>query len=250
MLEALGGIPSLANIYLIVHCPSSLFQHSVCRSLSCDCSLAFKFVSTFSLLLLSYCPAARLRFGPICHQLARKPDTSHTSHMAHHGQDLALSSDWKENVAPAVVLVAQEVAGADAGESTAADGPQPPATPKQEPKEQTDLADGHESKAGGAAAKDDVAVTPTPAARADKEGHPGSGASTVRRFIQRSGGPAAALRKYIASFSDAAGEGCELGRQPPCRSYRSLRILQELGDEIAEKLNHVQHKDSWQWQFG
>ncbi len=72
----------------------------------------------------------------------------------------------------------------------------------------------------------------------------GGGASTVAQFVTKHGGPQSALRKYIASFSGGAdAEAGELGKRPPCRSYRSLRLLAELHGEIEGRLKMVRYKD-------
>ena len=68
------------------------------------------------------------------------------------------------------------------------------------------------------------------------------GGSTVKRFINKNGGAVRALRLYIASFAEGEGVGNELGHQPPCRSYRSLRVLDELTKEITEQLTLIRYK--------
>ena len=68
----------------------------------------------------------------------------------------------------------------------------------------------------------------------------GAAASTVKLFVKQNGGSVKAFKKYIAPFSDPSALR-ELGSQPPCRSYRSLRCLSEW-DEIAHALGQVQSK--------
>ncbi len=68
--------------------------------------------------------------------------------------------------------------------------------------------------------------------------------STVKRFVVKHGGAERALKRYIASFSDAEGKvGNELGMQAPSKSYRSLRILSELEAEVSDKLTKVRFKE-------
>ena len=50
-------------------------------------------------------------------------------------------------------------------------------------------------------------------------------ASTVARYIASSGGAKAALNKYIASFDSR--DLSMLGTQPPCKSYKKLRLLSD-----------------------
>jgi hypothetical protein len=98
---------------------------------------------------------------------------------------------------------------------------------------------------GGSAAA--AAASPPPAtperqsprSRADDD----ADATTVRRFVTSSGGAEKALKRYIASFGDEGAAVSEMGAQPPCRSYRSLRLLSSLTTEISDKLNAVQYKD-------
>ena len=56
------------------------------------------------------------------------------------------------------------------------------------------------------------------------------------------GTASAALKRYTASFG-ASGEPTELGSQPPCRSYRSLRVLVELAQEEEAALRAVKTKE-------
>jgi hypothetical protein len=66
-------------------------------------------------------------------------------------------------------------------------------------------------------------------------------ATTVEKFIQRHGGSTKALKKYIASFSGPEISK-ELGSQPPCRSYRTLRCLSEWED-VEAKLADAKTKE-------
>ena len=58
-----------------------------------------------------------------------------------------------------------------------------------------------------------------------------------------------ALRKFVASFAHVENEQpsgeCQLGKNPPCRSYRSLIHISEF-DSIKSKLMNVQSKEGIQ----
>ena len=54
-------------------------------------------------------------------------------------------------------------------------------------------------------------------------------ASTVRQFVKSAGDFRKAMQKYIASFADAVTSS-ELGNAPPCRSYKSLIVLDQFRD--------------------
>jgi hypothetical protein len=56
-------------------------------------------------------------------------------------------------------------------------------------------------------------------------------ASTVTKFVISSGGHKKALSKYIASFG-TVGDTPALGHAAPCRSYRSLVILDEFREYL------------------
>jgi hypothetical protein len=64
--------------------------------------------------------------------------------------------------------------------------------------------------------------------------------STVAKFTRTSGGPAKALKRYIAGFS-AGNVGDQLGSQPPCRSYRYLLCISEFA-QLEERLNKARSK--------
>ena len=73
---------------------------------------------------------------------------------------------------------------------------------------------------------------PSPAA---SEG--GDGETTVRRFVRHNGDAKQALRKYIATFLNS--EANELGKAPPCRSYRNLRVLADVAAEMEGEIKTV-----------
>ena len=60
--------------------------------------------------------------------------------------------------------------------------------------------------------------------------------------MDKHGSASAALKRYIASFG-ASGKPTELGSQPPCRSYRSLRVLDELVQEEEAALRAATTKE-------
>ena len=62
--------------------------------------------------------------------------------------------------------------------------------------------------------------------------------STVKGYVARHGGPEKALRKYIASFGDGS-QANELGSRPPCRSFRSLRLVQEWFQDYEQKVRSI-----------
>ncbi len=102
-----------------------------------------------------------------------------------------------------------------------------------------------DEKAAAVALAASVEADPATPKKATVAGGTGAGEapSTVKRFISANGGAGKALKRYIASFADDSTGTTELGQQPPCRSYRSLRLLDELGREIEGKLNAVRYKD-------
>lgn len=65
-------------------------------------------------------------------------------------------------------------------------------------------------------------------------------ASTVSKFVQRHASAKQALLKYLAGFGN--GGTHELGKAPPCRSYRSLLVLDEFMD-VADKLKACNSKE-------
>ena len=92
--------------------------------------------------------------------------------------------------------------------------------------------------------KGDKGNVETPNKKANKDGataSPAPAPSTVRKYVARHGGPLRALRRYIAGFAndDAADDSDALGNQPPCRSYRNLRLVEELQFDIASQLKKV-----------
>ena len=121
--------------------------------------------------------------------------------------------------------------------------------PKEDSKEDSGKASGKGASAasnGEAADSADVPKTPNKKFAAESPAPP---PSTVNKFIARHGSAEKALRSYIASFAtfamedDAATGGCELGKQPPCRSYRNLRILDELQATIESEIRSISRKE-------
>ncbi len=72
----------------------------------------------------------------------------------------------------------------------------------------------------------------------------GGGGEGVWRIEEGEGKPAQGLiGLFFYTLCSCKGSTNELGAQPPCRTYRSLRLLDEIKVDIDTKLKTVVHKE-------
>ena len=169
--------------------------------------------------------------------------TAAASAEAHKAPPVAADPGASEAAAAAAAAV--ETAAAAAGAAVAAAGsPEAPPATTEVAATLSGAKDAADAPGAIAATGDAPAahVTAGPGASPQiRKPPPSEAPSTVNNYISIAGGVEKALRKFIASFSDG-GEKSELGSQPPCRSYRSLKCLQEF-KEVERKLKGARSKE-------